>query len=312
MWINHFLTALKQNLGLKIQRGQLTQHAEFSKIRMKKDEDHVKRVVARPKLWVNDLWKKERPLVNICDGTIASDKMVQNVLSTRKTVEDAMTEYFTQFTTTGADVADPKISKYNELIRSRRSTRSPISNKRKISISNSRRRVWVQCVSSVWHKKRLDLKHVLQWPVTSKPWAICSKVDQRRSSSKSLFRNNLQLIYPSPCMAAVPSDVSCCIFHAIRGVKMIPITNLKPPTFLGWAKRLYHYMKQLPGIVIHIFFDVCEEEENLNILSNWRETKLREKKIADLSQQLSRVGERKDFLTNSKNKCCLRLFLVDF
>ena len=141
MWINHFLTALKQNLGLKIQRGQLTQHAEFSKIRMKKDEDHVKRVVARPKLWVNDLWKKERPLVNICDGTIASDKMVQNVLSTRKTVEDAMTEYFTQFTTTGADVADPRISKYNELIRSRRSTRSPISNKRKISISNSRRRV---------------------------------------------------------------------------------------------------------------------------------------------------------------------------
>ena len=81
MWINHFLTALKQNLGLKIQRGQLTQHAEFSKIRMKKDEDHVKRVAARPKLWVNDLWKKERPLVNICDGTVASDKMVQNVLS---------------------------------------------------------------------------------------------------------------------------------------------------------------------------------------------------------------------------------------
>ena len=71
-------------------------------------------------------------------------------------------------------------------------------------------------------------------------------------------------------------------------------------------------MKQLPGIVIHIFFDVCEDEENLKILSNWRETKLREKKIADLSQQLSRVGKRKDFLTNSKNKCCLRLFLVDF
>ena len=111
MWINHFLTALKQNLGLQIQRGQLTQHVEFSTIRMKKDEDHVKRVVARLKLWVNDLWKKERPLVNICDGTIASDKMVQNVLSTRKTVEDAMTKYFTQFTTTGADVADSKISK---------------------------------------------------------------------------------------------------------------------------------------------------------------------------------------------------------
>ena len=42
--------------------------------------------------------------------------------------------------------------------------------------------------------ERLDLKCVLQWPVTSKPWAISSKVDQGRSISKSLFKNNLQHI----------------------------------------------------------------------------------------------------------------------
>ena len=46
MRINHFLAALKQNLDLKIQRKQLSQQAEFSTIRMEKDEDHVKRVVA--------------------------------------------------------------------------------------------------------------------------------------------------------------------------------------------------------------------------------------------------------------------------
>ena len=28
--------------------------------------------------------------------------------------------------------------------------------------------------------KGLDLKHESQWPVTSKPWVICSRVDQRR------------------------------------------------------------------------------------------------------------------------------------
>ena len=73
MRINHFLTALKQHLDLKIQRGQLSQHAEFSTIRMKKDEDHVKRVVTGLKLWVPEMWKKEQPLVNVCDDTIASD-----------------------------------------------------------------------------------------------------------------------------------------------------------------------------------------------------------------------------------------------
>ena len=73
-------------------------------------------------------------------------------------------------------------------------------------------------------------------------------------------------------MTAVPSDVSCSIVDAMRVVKMIPITNLRRPTFLGWAKRLYNYMKQLPGTVIHIVFDVYEEEGYLNSLSTGRET----------------------------------------
>ena len=34
-------------------------------------------------------------------------------------------------------------------------------------------------VLGLFDKKGLDFKHVLQWPDTSKPWAICSKVDQR-------------------------------------------------------------------------------------------------------------------------------------
>ena len=113
-------------------------------------------------------------------------------------------------------------------------------------------------------------------------------------------------------MTTLPSDVSCCIVDAMRVMKMIPITNLTPPTFLGWAKRLYNYMKQLPGTVIHIVFDVYEEEGHLNSLSKGRETKSRERKIVDLSQQLPVVSEWADFLTNSKNKCRLTLLLADF
>ena len=57
---------------------------------MKKDQDHVKRVAAGLKLWVSHMWKKERPFVNFCDGTIASDEMVRNVLFARKTRESPM------------------------------------------------------------------------------------------------------------------------------------------------------------------------------------------------------------------------------
>ena len=55
----------------------------------------MKRVVAGLKLWFPKLWKKEQALVNVFDGTIASDETVRNVLSARKTGEDAMTEFFT-------------------------------------------------------------------------------------------------------------------------------------------------------------------------------------------------------------------------
>ena len=113
-------------------------------------------------------------------------------------------------------------------------------------------------------------------------------------------------------MTTVPSEVSCCIVDAMHVVKMIPITNLTRPTFLGWAKRLYNYMRQLPGTVIHIVFDVYEEEGYLKSLSTGRETKSRERKISDLSQQLPRVSAWTDFLTNSKNKCRLTLLLADF
>ena len=146
-----------------------------------------------------------------------------------------MTEFFTRFTTTGADVTDPKRAKYNDPIKKQKIytfTNQQQKKKKHQTIPED------ECESlgnvlAQFDEIRLDLKHVLQWPVTSKPWTICSKVDQRRSSSKSLFRNNLQLVSPSSCMTTVPSDVSCCIADAMRVVKMIPITNLTPPTFVG-------------------------------------------------------------------------------
>ena len=50
-------------------------------------------------------------------------------------------------------------------------------------------------------------------------------------------------------------------------------------------------MKQLLGTVIHIAFDVYEEEGHLKGLSKGRETKSRKRKISDLHQQLPRVSE---------------------
>ena len=58
--------------------------------------------------------KKKQPFVNICDGIIAYNEIVRNILTARKVGEDPMAMFFTQFTTTGPDVTSPKRPKYNE------------------------------------------------------------------------------------------------------------------------------------------------------------------------------------------------------
>ena len=93
-------------------------------------------------------------------------------------------------------------------------------------------------------------------------------------------------------MITVPTKVLCCIVDAMHVVRMIP------PTFLEWTKRLYNHMKQL--YKYHI------------VLPKARETKSKVRKIADSSQQVPKVSEWTDFLTNSENKCRLMLLLADF
>ena len=166
--------------------------------------------------------------------------MVRKVLSARKTGDDAMTEFFTQFTTTSA-VIDPKRDKYNESIKKQwifTFTNQEEKKKKHQTIPED------NCESlgnilAKFDEKRIDLKHVLQWLVTRKPCVICSKVDQMISSSKSMFRNNLQLIFPVPYTATVPPDFLCFKVDAMHVVRLIPITNLTPPTFLAWAKLLF-------------------------------------------------------------------------
>ena len=93
---------------------------------------------------------------------------------------------------------------------------------------------------------------------------------------------------------------SLALYDAMWVVRIIIIPNLTPPTFLPWEKRLYNYIKQLPGNVIHIIFNDYEEGQ-VNSLSKGREAKSRKQKIAELSQRLLKVGEWTEFLTNSKN-----------
>ena len=78
----------------------------------------------------------------------------------------------------------------------------------------------------------------MEWPITSKPWAICNEQSTSRSSSKSSFRNNLRLLSPQLPTSETSKEIETCIVDAMRVVHIIPINDLRPPTFKFWACRL--------------------------------------------------------------------------
>ena len=125
--------------------------------------------------------KKERPLVNVCGGALASDEIVGNVLSSKNTGEYVMAKSVTWYTFTGADVTDPKIAKYNNPIKKQKIctfTNQQEKKKKHQTVSEDEFES-LGNVLAQFDQKQLDLKHILQWSITR---TICSKVNQRKSS----------------------------------------------------------------------------------------------------------------------------------
>ena len=77
----------------------------------------------------------------------------------------------------------------------------------------------------------LDYTYLMSWPVTSRPWAICNEEEQNRVVKKHLHRNYLQSLSPTKQIYG-SMFVPVCIVDAMKIVRSMPITKLKPPISL--------------------------------------------------------------------------------
>ena len=307
--INHILAALKLHLDEKTKLGQGWKHVELGALRIAKDEEHVERVASGLIVWVPDIWKNSQQLVNISSGEIAPDEMKHNVLNAHQHGKRAFKDFLNRFTE-DSENGQNNLKYYDPIKRRKIETFSSQNKKSKNKQSIPKD----ECESlgnivAQFDQQTLDLKLLLRWPITSKPWSICSEYSTKRSNAKSLFRNNLQLLSPIPATNNVPPDINMCIVDAMRVVRMIPVTNCS--TFLEWAKQVLNYFKFLPGKVIHIIFDVYGGDST-NSLSKGRATKSRARKIEDLSQKLPKPSDWPDFLTNNENKHRITILLADY
>ena len=154
---------------------------------------------------------------------------------------------------------------------------------------------------------------IMDWPVTSKLYAIAAEDSKVRSTLKSLFRHYLQCL----CQVKPSSDPSTAIqtsiVNAMRVVRIISIKNANPPIFLSWVKNVFSYIHGLPGDNLHIVFDnYSHPEDPTKILSKGRVDRRYERKISSLNQALPKLDEWQDFLTNNGNKEQIHSLLADY
>ena len=66
-------------------------------------------------------------------------------------------------------------------------------------------------ILSVFESQKLNLKYIMNWPVTTKPWAIWKAPGKTKADLKSLFCNSLLTLCPSQPATFQPQPIKCCV-----------------------------------------------------------------------------------------------------
>ena len=242
--------------------------------------------------------------------------MVENIKTTVERGESARNSFFKRiatFTEEGSN--DDKTHPTYTRIKSHDNLSSPLLIKkrdRSLSIPEDEGQSFADIMNR-YDKQVLDIEYIMKWPVTTFPWAICKEEEKSRTCSKAVFRNYLQRLNPvKPIKDGL--NISCTVVDAMRIVRIIPITGLKPPTFQTWLNKVLDHIMKLPGNVIHIVFDVYSPLPDLTRPSKTRNSFAGQRRyLSDLSQQLPPSKNAwVDFLSNNANKLDLTNLITDF
>ena len=186
------------------------------------------------------------------------------------------------------------------------------SNKKILTIAEDENKSFGE-VFACFDNQKLNLRQVMNWPVTNKPPSICSEDGKVKANTKYLFRKKLQSLCPVVPTNFAPKCVSASVVDAMRVVRIISIKGTDPPVYSTWVKKLFAYIENLPGNNIHIVFDNynCEGDQFIS-LSKERLQSSTERNISSLNQVLPNANEWSEFLSNRKSKLQLCNLLADY
>ena len=310
--LNPYMTAIKEHMDSKVEHRRTGAHIELGTRRKKKDESDVALVVGTLDAWVPELYSKDKPLTNISNGVPAPETLVVNSRSLMSRGEKERDAFFSRISTLGEAIVDEK---YRDPVKMQplETFAKKTTKEKTISISEDEGLSFGEILSR-YDQNFLDVLFLCKYPVTSRPWAICSEKEKSRVVSKSPFRNNLQKLSPIESVSDREAPgIHTYVVDAMKVVRATPISKLKPPTYLSWTKRLMSYIMKLKGEVIHIVFDRYTEDVDLSRPSKSRSKSNNRTFVSSLTQILpSTSTDWQSFLTNDANKYQLVKLITEY
>ena len=288
----------------KIHKKSKQTHVDLGAGRIERDERDVTNIKTCIEAWLPDLWKNEHPITNFATGEIATAEMKADIIDLKNRGEVARDEFISRFTTERT-----KLTYYDPITRQDVKLFEKKKQQKKHSIPEDEGQSFTEILAT-FDQKKLNLRKIMEYCVTSKPWVIVNENEESRNSNKHLFRNHLQNWSPVPKTQRAPENISTSIVDAMRVVRMIPIAGLKSRTFKSLADSIMKYFSSLAGRNLHIIFDNYGYE--YSIPSKQRPVSQVERIINSLDQDLPPTKEWGEFLMNQKNKLQIVNILVDY
>ena len=154
--------------------------------------------------WTPNMWHSNQPISNIATGKMAKETIRKKILSLKETGQETINEFIAKYTlregtTTGKSYYAPINKQAVNLFKE-------VNTKKKHSIPEDEGQSFAD-ILSIFDNKSLDLRKVMEWSITSKPWSICKEENKSRTNQKSLFRDNLELLLPTSSTTTLPQGI---------------------------------------------------------------------------------------------------------
>ena len=292
--IHHHIVALRDYLNKKTHKRIDQKHVELGAGRIIRDEVDVSNIKTSIEAWLPEIWKDDKPMINFATGEIATVEMEKDTIDLRKKGEELRDEFIGRITED-----DPKLSYYDPIKKQEIKLFEKKKQKKNPSIPEDEGQSFCEILAT-FDQKKLNLRKIVEYCVTSRPWMIVNENEESRASQKHLLRNNLQNMCPIPKSSHKPENISTSIVDAMRVVNMISIAGLKPRIFRSWADAIMEHLKSYSGNNLHVLFDNYDYEHN--IPSKQRSVSQVERVISSLEQELPPTKEWGEFLMNRTNK----------